>query len=135
MTAGDDSPAVADGARHAAVGGLPRVADGGQVRAVLAGPDQHGLAAALEDQGIEVRRVEGLASRDSLDEAGIDGAALLVLTDADDASVIPVARERHPEIRIVAYADDSLPEFARPQVDLAVDPALLPADVVAEELH
>jgi len=133
MTAGNGSPD--DDERPAAVDRRPPRTDGGRVRAVLAGPDDHGLADALEGQGFEVRRVDGLASRDSLDEAGIDGAALLVLTDADDASAIPVARESHPDIRIVAYADDSLPEFARPQVDLAVDPALLPADVVAEELR
>jgi len=115
-------------------GGTRVEADGGSPVAVLAGPDEHGLGDALAAEGVEVRRVEGPASRDSLDAAGIDGASLLVLTDVDDASVIPVARETHPDLRIVAYTTDSLPEFARPQVDLAVDPALLSAAVVAEEL-
>jgi hypothetical protein len=37
-------------------------------------------------------------------------------------------------VRAVAYLGDSLPEFARPQTDLVVDPALLDVDAVAEEL-
>jgi hypothetical protein len=51
-----------------------------------------------------------------------------------DASAIPVARDANPDVRIVTYARDSLPEFARRQTDLAVDPNLLAAEVVAEEL-
>jgi len=37
-------------------------------------------------------------------------------------------------VRAVVYSRESLPEFAKGQADLAVDPALLAAEVVAEEL-
>jgi hypothetical protein len=45
-----------------------------------------------------------------------------------------VAKEANTEVRIVTYSRESLPEFARGQADLAIDPALLTADVVADEL-
>ena len=101
---------------------------------ILAGPDDEGLTAALEALGAEVVRVEGIVTRDSLDAAGLDAAHTLVLTEMDDASAIPVAKEANTEVRIVTYTRDSLPEFARGQADLAIDPALLAPDVVAEEL-
>lgn len=37
-------------------------------------------------------------------------------------------------MRVVTYAYDTLPEFAKGQADLAIDPNLLAVDVVAEEL-
>jgi len=37
-------------------------------------------------------------------------------------------------VRAVVYSPESLPDFAAAQTDLAVDPALLAVDVVAEEL-
>ncbi|ELZ94063.1 hypothetical protein C440_10598 [Haloferax mucosum ATCC BAA-1512] len=102
--------------------------------AIVAGTDPDGLGEALESEGVTVARIVGVASADSLDEAGIDGADLFVLTDMDDATAISVAKELNPDVRIVTYAHDSLPEFAKGQADLAVDPDLLAADVVAEEL-
>ncbi|WP_394327868.1 DUF7126 family protein [Halobellus clavatus] len=104
------------------------------MQVLLTGADDEGLGAALEALGAEVTRVEGIATRESLDAAGLEAAHTLVLTEMDDASAIPVAKEANTEIRIVAYSRDSLPEFARGQADLAIDPALLAADVVAEEL-
>jgi hypothetical protein len=101
---------------------------------ILAGPDDEGLTGALEALGAEVVRVEGIATRDSLDAAGLDAAHTLVLTEMDDASAIPVAKEANTQVRIVTYSRESLPEFASGQADLAIDPALLPPDVVAEEL-
>ncbi|ELZ32780.1 hypothetical protein C474_05890 [Halogeometricum pallidum JCM 14848] len=101
---------------------------------LITGPDTDGLGDALSDLGIDVVRVDGVATRDTIADAGVDTADTLVLTDMDDASVIPVAREANPDIRVVAYSRDSLPEYARGQADLAVDPDLLAADVVAEEL-
>ncbi|ADQ66542.1 CTP synthetase [Halogeometricum borinquense] len=101
---------------------------------LITGPDEDGLGDALTDLGIDLVRLNGVATRDSIVDAGIDSADTLVLTDMDDASIIPVAREENPEVRIVTYSRDSLPEYARGQTDLAVDPALLTADVVAEEL-
>ena len=86
---------------------------------ILAGPDHDGLAGELEALGAEVVRVEGIATRDSLDAAGLREAHTLVLTEMDDASAIPVAKEANTEVRIVTYSRESLPEFARGQADLA----------------
>ncbi|WP_144903722.1 DUF7126 family protein [Halobellus captivus] len=101
---------------------------------LLTGSDADGLGDALESLGADVVRIEGIATRESLVDAGIQDARALVLTEMDDASAIPVAKETNPDIRVFTYSRDSLPEFARGQTDLAVDPALLSADIVAEEL-
>ena len=100
---------------------------------VLIGPDR-GLATALAERGAEVEHIDGLGSGEALREAGIDAAELLVLTDVREATSVPVARELNPGVRVVVYAPDTLPEFVRGQVDLAVSPAVLEAAVVAEEL-
>jgi len=102
--------------------------------AVVAGADAAGLGDALAALGVEVRRVEGVATGESLAAAGIADADLFVLTDMDDATAIPVALDANPDLRVVTYADGSLPEFVSGQTDLAIDPALLAPDVVAEEL-
>ncbi|MFB6129925.1 MAG: CTP synthetase [Salinigranum sp.] len=104
------------------------------MKALVSGPDDRGLGDALAALGVETIRIEGPATRDSLAEAGLADADLFVLTDMSDASAIPVAKDRNPDVRVVAYSTDSLPEFARGQADLAVDPDLLGPDVVAEEL-
>jgi hypothetical protein len=101
---------------------------------LVAGPDEDGLGDALADAGADVVRVEGIATRESLDAAGLAEAHTLVLTSMDDASAIPVAKEANTQVRIVTYSRDSLPEFARGQTDFAIDPALLSVDVVADEL-
>ena len=101
---------------------------------ILAGPDENGLADELAALGADIVRVEGIATRESLDAAGLDTAHTLVLTEMDDASAIPVAKEANTEVRVVTYSPESLPEFARGQADLAIDPALLPPEVVADEL-
>ena len=103
-------------------------------RAVVVGPDADGLGAALAAGGASVARVEAVPTGERLDDAGIDAADLYVLTDVDEASTVAVVRERNPGVRVVVYAPGSLPEFARAQADLAVDPALLDAETVAEEL-
>ena len=102
--------------------------------AVVAGPDADSLGAALADRGIDVKTIDGIANRDALEAAGIADTALFVLTDARQATAIPVAKDVNPALRVVVYAHDSLPEFARGQADLLVDPALLEATTVAEEL-
>ncbi|MEZ3114872.1 CTP synthetase [Halobaculum sp. MBLA0147] len=104
------------------------------MRAVLAGPDADGLGDALRAEGVTVTRVEGVPTGERLDAAGIDDAHLYVLTDPSEATSIPVAKERNPDVRAVVYAGESLPEFAQPVTDLTVDPALLGPDAVAEEL-
>lgn len=102
--------------------------------AIVAGTDEEGLGDALEAEGVEVRRIDGLATGGTLADAGVGDADLFVLTDTSDATAIPVAKDTNPGIRVVLYAHDSLPEFAKGQADLAVDPSLLSVDVVAEEL-
>lgn len=102
--------------------------------AVLAGPDADGLGDALAAEGVAVTRVDGVPTGESLAAAGVDDAALYVLTDTAEATSVPVAKERNPEVRAVVYAGETLPEFAQPITDLAVDPELLDAETVAEEL-
>ena len=102
--------------------------------AVFAGADPHGLIDELRRSDADVTTIDGIADRAALDEAGIDGADLYVLTDAGQATSIPVARERNPDVRVVVYTGDSLPEFVSGQEVLAVDPALLDASAVAEEI-
>ncbi|SMO60136.1 DUF7126 family protein [Halorubrum cibi] len=102
--------------------------------AVVAGPDEHGIGEELEALGATVSRIEGVVSAEALKAAGIADADYLVLTDADEATGIPVAKELNPSVTVVTYADRSLPEFVSGVADLAVDPALMRPDVVAEEL-
>ena len=73
-------------------------------------------------------------SRATLDDAGVIDAQLLVVTDMAEATGVALAKDENPDIRAVFYSHESLPEFAKGQTDLAVDPALLDVSVVAEEL-
>ena len=107
---------------------------GGSATTVVVGPDDDGLGAALADAGEAVSRVEGVPTGDALRAAGADDADLFVLTDVSEATTIAVVKEENPEVRVVVYADESLPAFASGQADLAVDPALLGPETVAEEL-
>lgn len=100
---------------------------------VFVGPDRD-LGSALEARGAELARVEGVATGHALRAAGVQDAALLVLTDVGEATAVPVARELNPSLRIVVYTPNALPEFVRGQVDLVVSPGVLSAAVVAEEL-
>lgn len=102
--------------------------------AVIAGDDADGLGDALEAEGVDVTRAAGTASREALETAGIGTADLFVLTDAGLATSILVARELNPDLRVVAYTGDSLPEFTGSQEVVAMDPALLGPEAVAEEL-
>jgi len=102
--------------------------------AIVAGADPEGVGDALEAEGVDIVRITDTVSASTLDEAGIEAVDLLVLTDVAEATGISVAKDRNPEVRAVVYSRESLPEFAKGQADLAVDPALLAADVVAEEL-
>jgi len=112
-------------------------ADGGDAEerlAVVAGPDENGLGEELAALGVDIRRIEGLVTADTLAEAGIDEATCFVLTDVEEATGIPVAKEANPAVLAVTYADRSLPEFVAGVADLAVDPALMGPETVAEEL-
>jgi hypothetical protein len=103
-------------------------------RAVVVGVDEHGLGDALRSRGVSVTELPGPTTREQLREAGVVGADLLVVTEATLATAIPVARELAEGIRVVVYAGDTVPEFVRGQPALIVDPALMGADTVAEEL-
>lgn len=104
------------------------------MRAIIVGSDPNGIGEALADCGIEVNRATGTGDREALTDAGVEGADLLVVTDAGLATSIPVARELTPGIRIVAYTGDSLPEFALASAALIVDPDLMRPETVADEL-
>jgi hypothetical protein len=102
--------------------------------AVVAGPDSDGIGAALEAEGVDVTRVTGVLSRPQLEEAGIVGADLYVLTDVGQATTIPIVCDLNDDLRTVAYARETVPEFVKGQLDLAIDPQLMDASVVADEL-
>jgi hypothetical protein len=102
-------------------------------RAVIAGPDDEELGAALEAAGFTVTRAAGTATRPALEEAGIVDADLLVLTDTDLSTSIPIAKDLNEDVQTVVYAADSLPEFVKGQADMLLDPGLFdPGDVAAE---
>jgi Trk K+ transport system NAD-binding subunit len=101
---------------------------------IVAGTDDHDIAAAIDAEDFDVTCVD-VANRSALEEAEIQDADVFVLTEVQQATAIPVAKELNEDLRLVVYADGSLPDFARGQADLLVDPALLDTTTVAEELH
>ena len=103
-------------------------------RAVIAGSDAARLGPALMTEGVDVTTAAGTANRDALEAAGIDEADVLVVTETTLATAIPVAKELNPDVRVVVYADGSLPDFARRQAGHILDPKLLDPDFVAEEV-
>jgi len=104
------------------------------VHAIIAGSDVNGIGDALAAEGASITRIPDVVSTATLESAGIADASILVFTDVSEATGISVAKELNAEVRVVVYADESLPEFARGQADLAVDPELLSPAIVAEEL-
>lgn len=104
------------------------------MKAIVVGPDRDGLADALEAEGVELTRIEEYGTRPALEEAGVTEADALVLTEAAGATAIPIARDLNEDVRVVVYAEDDLPDFARGQADLILDPRLLSVEAVAEEL-
>ena len=102
--------------------------------AVFAGSDTEELADELRERGTTVTVLDGVANRPALEEAGVHDADVFVLTDAGQATSIVVAKDLNPDVRIVAYTADSLPEFVSGQQVLAMDPALFAAETVADEL-
>jgi hypothetical protein len=104
------------------------------MNAIVVGLDADGLGDALEAEGVEVTRIEEWGTRPALEEAGITETDTLVLTVAKGATAIPIAKDLNENLRIVVYAADNLPDFARGQTDLIVDPQLLSVEAVAEEL-
>jgi len=104
------------------------------MKAILVGPDENGLGDALSAEGVEISHIEEMANRPALEEAGITEADALILTETDGATVISIAKDINEDVQVVVYTDDNLPDFARRQADLIVDPQLLSAEAVAEEL-
>lgn len=103
-------------------------------RVIVAGSDSDGIGSALERQGATVRYAAGTANRAALEDAGVVDADTLVVTDAGLATSVTVALDRNPELRVVIYTHDSVPEFVKGQAGHIVDPELLDPDTVAEEL-
>ena len=103
------------------------------MQVVVAGPDEADIADALEAEGHTVTDAP-LGNRPGLEEAGLHDADVYLLTDLEQATSIAVANDLNPEIRVVVYAEGSLPDFASRQTDLVVDPQLLGPEAVAQEL-
>ncbi|KAA9398801.1 CTP synthetase [Haloarcula sp. CBA1130] len=103
------------------------------MKVVLVGSDPNGLRDALDAEGHAVT-VADVGNRPGLEEAGIHEADVYLLTEMSQATSIAVAKDLNPDLRVVVYAEGSLPDFASRQADLVVDPDLLDADAVAEEL-
>jgi len=102
-------------------------------RAVIAGPDAHDLGDELAAAGLDVSTAPGTANRPALEDAGIVDADLLVVTDTELATAIPIAKDLNENVHTVVYAAGSLPEFVKGQADKLLDPALFdPADVASE---
>ena len=104
------------------------------MKAIVAGADPEGIGEELEALGVDVERVESPVFADALAEAGIEDADLFVLTDLDEGISFTLAKEANEDVRAVGYGDGSLPESVGSVVDLVVDPTLLDAATVAEEL-
>ncbi|WEL21206.1 NAD-binding protein [Halorhabdus sp. BNX81] len=102
------------------------------MRVIVAGADEGGIGEAISAEGHEVTAVD-VADGESLEAAGIEEMDAYVLTEMAQATSIAVAKDHNPEIRVVVYAEGSLPDFATRQADLVVDPSLLDADAVAAE--
>mgnify|MGYP000200472332 CR=1 FL=1 len=102
------------------------------MKAILVGPDR-GLGDALAEQGVSVERID-LGSAAELESAGVEDADMLILTDVGESTAVSVALELNDRLKTVVYSPDTIPEFVRGQLDLALDTELLDADLVAEEL-
>ncbi|MFC7019417.1 MULTISPECIES: DUF7126 family protein [Haloarcula] len=99
----------------------------------LVGTDPERMADALTAQGHAVT-VADVGNRPGLEEAGVHDAEVYLLTEMEQATSIVVAKDLNPDLRVVVYAEGSLPDFASRQTDLVVDPNLLSPEAVAEEL-
>jgi len=100
---------------------------------VLVGPDPDGIGDELDAAGHTVT-VADVGNRPGLEEAGVHDAEVYLLTEMAQATSIAVAKDLNPALRVVVYAEGSLPDFASRQTDLVVDPDLLGPEAVAEEL-
>lgn len=104
------------------------------LNAIVAGPDEDEITPALEAEGASVTRLNGVVTRPALEESGIVEADLYVLTDIGQATTIPIVCDLTDDVRTVVYARRTVPEFVKGQLDIAIDPKLMDASLVAEEL-
>ncbi len=127
MTDRDDSTGRADDVSA-------RTANAPARTAIVSGPDENAIADALDGEGVDVTRLEDHPTQEALKTAGIADVDLYVFTDFVDATSVPIVRDLTDDVRIVAYASGSVPEFVRGQLDLAIDPRVMDARIVSEEL-
>jgi len=102
--------------------------------AIVAGPDDDGIGDALEHEGVDVTRLNGVISRPHLEEAGIVAADLYVLTDTEQATTIPIACDLNDGLRNRRLRSGLRSRVRQGQLDLAIDPQLMDASIVADEL-
>jgi hypothetical protein len=100
---------------------------------IVAGEDTYEIAEAIEAEEFETARVD-VANRPALEDGGIVEATAYVLTEVQQATSISVAKDLNPDLKVVVYADGSVPDFARGQADLILDPDLFDPSEVAAEL-
>ena len=103
------------------------------MKVLIVGADETAIGQAVREEGHDVT-VADVGNRPGLEEAGIHDADVFLLTEMAQATSIAVAKDLAPDVRIVVYAEGSLPDFATRQADLVVDPALLDPEAVAAEL-
>jgi voltage-gated potassium channel Kch len=104
------------------------------MKAIVAGADPEGIGEELEALGVTVTRVDSPVFAEALADAGIEDTDLFVLTDLDEGISVTLAKEANPDVRAVCFGAGDLPESVGGTVDLVVDPSLLGAEAVAEEL-
>lgn len=103
-------------------------------RIIVTEPDEADIGAALTDAGATVQLVARPITTSVLEQARIGETDIFVLTDPAEAIAIPILREIQPDVRIVVYAGEGLPDFASHQADLVLSPTGLEQDVVVEAL-
>ena len=101
---------------------------------IIGGSTAEGIEQQLADAGQEVTRLDQVLTSSVLESAGIESAAVFLLTDATEATAIPLAREQNPDISIIVYSTESIPEFCKPIADMIVHPGAVSNDVLVEEI-
>ena len=92
------------------------------------------LVGSLREEGFAIDRVPAPVTARALEDSGIGEAAMFVLTDVDEATSIPIARELNAGLDVIVLSRTSLPEFASPIADLVVHPDAIDPSMLVEEL-
>ncbi len=101
---------------------------------VVGGDGATELISALRNAGFTIDRISAPVTARALERTGIEEATMFVLTDVEEATSIPVARELNPGLDVVVLSRTSLPEFASPIADLVIHPEAMDATMLVEEL-